>query len=496
MLTIGLDATVLNVALPTLAIDLDASNSQLQWFNASYTLVLGALIIPMGGLGDRFGRKRVLLAGLTIFGLSSVVGAFADSAGVLIAARALQGVGGAAMLSLALAMLSVLFVDAQERTRAMNIWVTCSAIGLPLGPIVGGWLLNHFWWGSVFLINIPLVAVGLVALTVYLPESRSERAQPTDGLGIVLSSAGLVGVIYGLIQGGQNGWTSPSVLAPLLAGVVLLAGFIAWERRAGHPIVDLALFSNRDFTIGAALSTVANFALFGLLFVMPQYFQDVGGSDPLGTGLRLLPMIGGMVVATRVGPVLLKRAGSRVVIITGLVLCTVALSLGASTDVDTGYPFAAMWITVLGAGIGLTMPAAMTIAVGALSRDHAGSGSGLLQALRQVGGTVGVAVLGTVLSSGYHAHLRDGGVPASARDAARSSVAGGIQAAHRLDNAALAQTVRSAFVHGMDTVLLTSAGLTSVGVIIAFVMLARRTKPAPSPTAMMQVPVSEAPVAS
>ena len=175
MLTIGLDATVLNVALPTLATELDASTSQLQWFSASYTLVLGALIIPMGSLGDRFGRKRVLLAGLAIFGASSAACAFANSAGVLIAARAFQGIGGAAMMPLSMAMLPVLFQDREERTRAMNIWVTCSAIGLPLGPIVGGWLLNHFAWGAVFLINVPLVAVGLLALTVYLPESRSER---------------------------------------------------------------------------------------------------------------------------------------------------------------------------------------------------------------------------------------------------------------------------------------------------------------------------------
>ena len=369
MLTLGLDATVLNVALPTLATELDASTSQLQWFVASYTLVLGALIIPMGSLGDRFGRKRLLLAGLALFGAASAACAFADSAGVLIAARALQGIGGAAMMPLSLAMLPVLFQDREERTRAMGIWVTCSAIGLPLGPIVGGWLLNHFAWGAVFLINVPLVAVGLLALTVYLPETRSERTQPLDGAGIVLSSTGLVAVIYGLIEAGQDGWTSTSVLAPILAGVALLAAFVAWERRSTHPLVDLELFSNRDFTIGTALATVANVALFGLLFVMPQYFQDVGGSDPLGTGLRLLPMIGGMIVATRIGPMLIKRVGSRFVIIAGLALSAAALGLAATTDLDTGYAFAACWITLLGAGIGLTLPASMATAMGALSPD-------------------------------------------------------------------------------------------------------------------------------
>ena len=308
----------------------------------------------------------------------------------------------------------------------------------------------------------------------------------------MLSSTGLVAVIYGLIEAGQDGWTSASVLAPILAGVALLAAFVAWERRSAHPLVDLALFSNRDFTVGTALATVANFALFGLLFVMPQYFQDVGGSDPLGTGVRLLPMIGGMIVATRIGPMLVKRAGARFVIIAGLGLSAAALGLAATTEVDTGYAFAALWITLLGAGIGLTLPASMTVAIGALSMERAGSGSGLLQALRQVGGTIGVAVLGTVLSSGYHARLDGGDVPSSVEGAVRSSVGAGIEVAHRLDSSALAQTVRSAFVHGMDTVLLASAALTILGAVIAVLFLPRRVAETPAPTASAQAPVREA----
>jgi Na+/melibiose symporter-like transporter len=214
-------------------------------------------------------------------------------------------------------------------------------------------------------------------------------------------------------------------------GAAVLAAFLVWERRSAHPLIDLSLFSNRDFTVGTALATVANFALFGLLFVLPQYFQDVGGADPLGTGVRLLPMIGGMIVATRVGPLLVNRAGARFVILSGLALLTVALGLAATTEVDTAYAFAALWITLLGAGIGLVLPASVGAAIGALSPDRAGSGSGLMQALRQVGGTIGIAVLGTVLSSGYHARLDGGAVPSSAEDAVRSSVGAGIEAAHR-----------------------------------------------------------------
>lgn len=473
-LTISLDTTVLNVALPTLATALDATTSQLQWFGAAYTLVIGALVIPMGVLGDRLGRKRVLLAGVTLFGLSSAICAFASSVGVLIAARTVQGVGGAAIMSLSLAMLPVLFTDRVERTRAMNTWVTCSAVGMPLGPIVGGWLLNHYDWGSVFLINVPMVLAALLALTRCLPETRSAHPRPVDLPGIALSSAGLVGVIYGLITAGQDGWSSATVIVPIVVGVVLLAAFAAWEVRSTYPIVDLSLFTNRDFMLGMSFATVANFSLFGLLFVMPQYFQDVRGADPFGTGVRLLPMIGGLAVATRFGPALLKRTGARIVIILGLAMCAVALGMGSLTDVDTGYALAAVWITILGAGIGLTLPASMTTAMTALSAERAGSGSGLLQALRQMGGTIGVAVLGTVLTTAYHSRLDDGDVPSSAEGAARASVGAGIEVAHRLGDGSLEQVVRGAFIHGMDVVLLAAAAITLLSSVLAALLLPRR----------------------
>jgi len=474
MLTVGLDMTVLNVALPTLATDLHASTGELQWFGASFTLVLGALIIPMGGLGDRLGRKRMLIGGLVLFGAASAACAVADTAGQLIAARAAQGIGGAAMMPLSLAMLPVLFQDRDERMRAMNIWVTSSAVGLPLGPILGGWILDNYDWGWIFLLNIPLVAVGVAALVVFLPETRSEKQQPVDVPGIGLSSAGLALLTYGLIRAGDNDWTDGLVLASLAAGVAVLAAFVAWERRAASPIVEMSLFGNRDFTVGTALSTVANFALFGLLFVMPQYFQGINGTSPLETGVRLLPMIGGLVVATRVGPTLVKRGGARPVIASGLAVCAAALGLAATTDLDTGYGFAAVWITLLGAGIGLVMPASMSVAMGALSADRAGAGSGLLQALRQVGGTIGVALLGTVLSAGYHSRLDESGLPGTATDAVRAGLGSGLATAQRLHDAALAHVVRSSFVHGMEVVFLASAALTIAGAVTAILLLPRR----------------------
>ena len=481
MLTVGLDMTVLNVALPTLAAELDASTSEMQWFGASFTLVLGALIIPMGGLGDRFGRKRLLLGGLVVFGAASAACAFATSPEALIAARAVQGVGGAAMIPLSLAMLPVLFHDRDERLRAMNIWVTCSAIGLPLGPIVGGWILDHADWGWVFLINVPMVVAGVIALAAFLPETRSATARSIDLGGIISSSIGLVAVTYGLIRVGDHGWGDSTALTWIGVGVVGLAAFAVWEWRTPYAIVDISLFGNRDFTVGALLATIANFALFGLLFVMPQYFQDIGGSDPFATGVRLLPMIGGMAVATRFGPALVKRVGAQLVVIGGLALSTAALGLAAMTSVDTGYALAATWITLLGAGIGLVLPASMAVAMGALSADRAGSGSGLLQAVRQVGGTIGIAVLGTVLSTSYHARLDDGAVPAHLEDAVRPSVGAGVGLAESLHDAALGHTVRVAFVHAMDTVFLASAAITLLGVVTAAVCLPRRARPAPAP---------------
>ena len=333
----------------------------------------------------------------------------------------------------------------------MNIWVTSNAIGLPLGPIVGGFCSpitrgagcssstsrwsRSVWWR--WRCTCP---------------SRGARARSASIPGIALSSTGLVALIYGLIEAGAGRLGERRARWRRRGRRGTARRVPAWERRSTHPLIDVSLFSNRDFTVGTALATVANFALFGLLFVMPQYFQGVGGSDPLGTGVRLLPMIGGMIVATRIGPMPVEARGPRFVIITGLALMAAALGLAATTEVDTGYAFAALWITLLGAGIGL-----VAAGLGGRGPRRAVAGPGRLRlradaGAAQVGGTIGVAVLGTVLSSGYPHGSTAATCPVGG-DAVRSSVGAGIEVAHRLDSSALAQTVRSAFVHGMDTVL-------------------------------------------
>ncbi|XVU22273.1 MFS transporter [Actinoplanes sp. CA-054009] len=464
-LAVGLDTTVLSVALPTLARDLSASTGDLQWFTTAYLLVLAAALLPAGLLGDRLGRKRMLVGALALFGAASVACAYAQSSGQLIAARAVLGLGAAVIMPLSGAVLTTLF-DKETRPRAMSIWVTASALGIPLGPLLGGWLLDNFWWGSVFLINVPVVIVGIVALTLWMPESRGVSAR-FDPLGLIASTAGLVAVTYGVIAVGDRGWTDPRSLAVIAAGVVLLAGFVLWQRRTPAPMVDLGLFRSRAFTGGALLATIGSFAMLGLLFTLPQFFAAVGGHDAFGSGLRLLPVIGGLLAGARVADKLRARLSARTIIAAGLVLIAAASFLGARTGVSTGYGSIAVWITLAGLGLGLTMPPSLDAALGALSPERAGVGNAVLQAMRQVGGAVGVAVLGTVVSAGYRA-----GVPASVDD--------GIASAVRLGDPGLLAQAQRAFTHGMDLSLLVAGAVAAAGVVLALIVLPARTARPPA----------------
>jgi EmrB/QacA subfamily drug resistance transporter len=466
---VGLDLTVLNVALPTLATDLHASTSQLQWFADAYNLVLAAALLPAGLLGDRFGRKKMLLVALSLFGAASLACSFATSSGQLIAGRAVLGLGAAFLMPLSMSVLPVLFT-AEERPRALTIWITANSLGIPLGPIVGGWLLDHYHWGSIFLINVPVVLIGLVAIALLLPESRAAQRPRIDVPGVLLSSLGLVAFTYGVIQGGESGWGAPSTILTLALGIAALAAFGLWQRHTDHPLVDLSLFRSRGFTWGGILATLAMFSMFGVLFAMPQYFQAVLGSDALGTGLRLLPVIGGLLVGAQLADRLAPRAGAAFTVAFGFILLAIGLMLGATTTSDSAYSFAAVWMALLGAGLGFAMPSAMDAAIGALSPERAGVGSGLLMAMRTVGGTIGVAVLGTVLSSAYRGALEADGAPAAARE----SVSAGVQIAHETGSAELLHSVQSAFVAGMDAMLWACGGIAVVAFVLALRFLPRR----------------------
>jgi DHA2 family multidrug resistance protein-like MFS transporter len=493
VLVVGLDLTVLSLALPTMAADLQATTGDLQWIVDSYSLVIAALILPAGLLGDRYGRKKVLLAALVVFVASSVWCAYSVSTGELIAARAVLGIGAAAVFPMALSVIPVMFGE-EERQRAISLMAAAIFASYPIGPILGGFLLDHFWWGSVFLINVPIVAIALAAVTFLLPESRAEKRPSLDIPGVVISSAGLTGLTYGFIKAGQNSWTDASALAAMGAGAVVLALFVAWERLAarrsgGQPLVDLPLFGLAGFRWGTILMTMVSFAMFGLMFTAPQYFQDVGGASPLGSGMRLLPLIGGMLVGMIAGsrlstppkgpdgqqgtpPVSAKTATA-----VGFAVMAAGLAIGAFTGLGSSTGFAALWITVTGLGLGLAMPSVMNAAVGPLTGERSGSGSALISAVRQVGATIGVAVLGTVLSNGYTSRLNLGGLPASAAAAVRGSVAGGVAVAHQLGSATLLDQVRTAFIHGMDVMLWTCGGIAIASAVLALAFLPRRSGP-------------------
>jgi EmrB/QacA subfamily drug resistance transporter len=489
VLVVGLDLTVLNLALPTVAVDLHASTGDLQWFSSAYSLVLAAMILPAGRLGDRYGRKRILLIALLLFGLSSAACSYATNTGELIAARAVLGIGAAAIFPMSLSVIPVLFKP-EERQKAIALMASATFLSFPIGPLVGGYLLDHFWWGSVFLINVPIVALALTAVVTLLPESRSEKRPGIDIIGVIVSSAGLTAVTYGFIEAGQKGWGNTTALATIVAGVLLLVVFTLMERRKGtdKQLVELGLFRSAGFTWGTLLTTLVTFAMFGLLFATPQYFQEVRGVNAMGSGVRLLPLIGGMIVgmigSTRLASPRKNKAktetkpavaSTKSLVTAGFAIMAIGLGIGALTKVSSGTGFAALWFTMAGLGLGIAMPQAMNSALGALSAERSGSGSALISALRQVGATIGVAVLGTILSEGYHARLNLTGLPQAVSAAAKSSVAGGVDVAHKLGSASLLENVRAAYVHGMDIMLWASGGIALASAILALIFLPRRS---------------------
>ncbi|MEW9529095.1 DHA2 family efflux MFS transporter permease subunit [Microbispora sp. NPDC049125] len=469
VLVIGLDATILNVALPTLATELHATTGDLQWILDAYMVPFAALMLPAGAFGDRYGRKRLLLIGLAAFGLASLVATFAGGTGALIAARALMGAGGAVIMPLSTSILPVIFPPA-ERGRAIAIWTAAMALGLPLGPLVGGYLLDHFWWGSIFLINIPVVVIALVAAIVFVPESRAASPSRLDVPGAVLSVTGLAALVYGFIQAPADGWGDPRVLAGLGAGAVLLVAFAGVEARTRRPMMDLGLFGNRVFLWGAVGATLVSLGMTGVLFVVPQHLQAVLGHDAFGTGVRVIPMVAGLMVGGLAGERLTARFGLRAVMTGGLVVLAAGFGLGATTGVSSGYPFVATWLAVLGAGVGLAMIPAMDGTLAVLPEDRTGAGSATLQTMRQVGGVLGVAALGSILSAAYV-----GALPSGAPAAARDSVAAAVAVAAGTGDSALLRAARESFTGAMDLVLLLCGAAALLAAVLMVIFLPRRT---------------------
>lgn len=470
LLAIGLDGAILNVAQPTLAADLHASITQLQWFANAYTLVVAAGMLPAGLLGDRFGQKRLLVAAVTLFTLASVACAYSTTPGMLIAGRVLLGIAAAFMLPLSFSILTLVFPP-EERRKALSIWATATAAGIPLGPVLGGWLLEHYWWGSAFLINVPLLAVTAIVLIVLIPPAPGSREIHIDLPGIALSSFGLIALTYGMIDAGRHGLSSGVAPTCIVLGLVLLVAFVIWSRRAASPLVDLGLFRSRDFTWGSALGTLAAFGLIGALFMLPLYFQAVDGTSSLATGLRLLPIIAGMLVGVPVAGRIQSRYGPRSVIPLGFALMTVGLVIGTTTRAGTGYGLTAAWLAVLGLGLGFSLPMSLNLALGSLPVARSGVGSALVQVLRQFGSTVGVGVLGAVLNLTYRARVDVSGLSPTDAETVRRSATAGVDHARALGLPHLQASVRESFVHAMDRTLWVAAAAMLIGTGLAYVFL-------------------------
>src|SRR5215472_7421314 len=487
VLAVGLDATVLSVALPTLAVSLHASATDLQWFISAYTLALTVALLPGGLLGDRFGRKKVMIIALCVFGLGSLACAYAPNAGAFIAARAVLGLAAGAMVPLVLSVLTVMFTD-EERTKAVSAWAAANFLALPIGPILGGWLLSNYWWGWVFLLNLPVVVIGLVAVVALVPESRAADRPSLDPVGIVTSCGGLAALVYGFIAAGQYGWSSPTAISAMVTGVAVLVAFAAWElhltrRPGGQPLVDLGLFRSDRFTWGTILQTFGIFAMFGLLFAAPQFFQAVLGVNAMGSGLRLLPMMGGLALGAGLADRVAKRLTAKLTAALGFAVLTVGLVLGATMTTASGEGFIATWSAIAGLGFGLALATAASAALVDLPKENAGVGSAVMQAVQKAGAPLSAAVLGSVIASGYQSQLHLAGLPAATAGAVRSSVFAGIAVARSIDSPALLESVRSAFVHGITLMLWVSAGLAVVAVILALLFLPWRATAAAGPAA-------------
>jgi EmrB/QacA subfamily drug resistance transporter len=478
LVIIGLDNTILNVAIPTIQSDLNASASALQWIVDAYVLVFAGLLLTMGALGDRFGRKRALQAGLVVFGLSSFFAAYAQTASQLIAARALMGIGGALIMLSTLSIITAVF-PREERGRAIGIWTGVAALGVGVGPLLGGWLLEHFWWGSVFFINIPVVVVALLAGAIIVPESRDPMSRRIDVPGAVLSIASLSALIFAIIEAPTRGWLDGVVIAAFGAAVLLGAGFVRHELRTDQPMLDLGLFGNPRFSAGVTSITIAFFGLYGTIFVVTQYLQFVLGYSALKAGLAITPLALGMLIGASNSHRLVDRFGTGKVVAGGLTVIALTLATFSFWSAATPYWVIGLSVMVLAIGLANTMAPSTDAVMGAVPVAKAGVGSAMNDTTRQVGGALGIAILGSVLNSLYASRMTQAvsGLPAQAQGPASDSVGAAMRIANRLDGAAgeaLAAAARGAFIDAMGTALLVASGLAIAGALLALKFMPAR----------------------
>jgi DHA2 family multidrug resistance protein-like MFS transporter len=478
LLVVILDNTILNVALNTIQEDLHASQADVEWAVNSYVLVFAGLLFTWGILGDRHGRKKALLLGLGIFGLMSVLAAFSQNTGQLIAFRALMGIGGAAVLPQTLSIITNVF-EPQERGRAIGIWAGFSGVAVAVGPITGGFLLEHFWWGSIFLINVPVVIVGIVLVAFIVPDSKDPHPSRLDPPGVLLSIAGLVSLVYGIIKGGQdNQWTSPLVLGTVGGGVALLALFVLIERRSSHPSLDISLFRNPQLSAATAAIGLAFFALMGVTFYFSFYLQAVRGYSPFRAGLCLVAVAAAIMITAPQSAKLARRFGTRVLVGTALIVVAIGFALQSRLTAETPLWIVEALLVIQGLGMGNVMAPATNAVMGAIPRAKSGAGSAVNNTIRQVGGALGVAILGSVLSTVYRSQLGSAVdvLPAAARHDAAESIGGTYAALGAAGPAAgrLQQAASDAFVHAMHVTALCAVVVVLMGSAVVWLYLPGR----------------------
>ncbi|MEV0242848.1 MFS transporter [Streptomyces sp. NPDC050674] len=486
LLIVVLDNSILNVAIKTISTPaptgLGATQSELEWAINAYTLVFAGLLFTAGLLGDRLGRKKVLLGGLAVFGLGSAFAAFSGSPAELIGFRAVMGLGAAFVMPATLAVLMHVF-EREEQPKAIGIWAGGVGLAVAIGPITGGVLLDHFWWGSVFLINVPIVVLTLALMAWLVPDSRDPNPGRLDPVGVVLSVVGLVLLVYGIIEGGQLAdFTDPTVLASIGAGLVVLVVFVLFEKRSDHPSIDVTYFRNKVFSAAIAAVALVFFALMGVTFFSVFYTQSVRGYSPLQTGLLMLPLAASQLIFAPRARLVVDRFGNRATTTAGLLVIAAMLAAFATLDADTPIWILEVIFFLMGAGMAHIMTPVSVVIMQALPREKAGSASALSNTFRQVGGALGIAVLGSVLSTAYRTGIEDklGALPPGLRHTAGESIEAtlGVAAGLGPRGESLITPAYDAFLHAMHITALWGAGVALAGAVVVALFLPGRP-PAP-----------------
>jgi EmrB/QacA subfamily drug resistance transporter len=481
---INVDTTIVNVALPTLVKQLGASTSGLQWIVDAYNLTFAAFVLAAGSLSDRFGRKGALVVGLIIFGVATAAGAFGTTTSELIVARVAMGIGAAIIFPNTLSILTNVFSDRTERAKAIGAWGATTGMAVAFGPIIGGWLLEHFWWGSVFLAMAPAAALALVLVILFVPTSRDPSAPRLDGLGLGLSTATIGLLVYTIIEAPGRGWSAAGTLAGFAGAAVALVAFVLWERRVAEPMLDVELFKNPRFSAASGAISVAFFALFGFIFLITMYFQFLHGYSPFSTGVRLLPVAFGMGIASGVGPSLAVRMGNNTVVGAGLALMAAGFAWISTSSADTSYLQMVGQMLVSSAGIGFATAPATEAIMGVVHKDKSGVGAAVNDANRLFGGTLGVAVIGSVFASIYIHAIVNSQVAAiiptrllaQSKDSVGAALIGARQLATTNSHAAnlLTAAAHHAFFDGFRVGCLVAAGVALAGAIIVVIVLPAR----------------------